>query len=526
MKTASFSLLNERKGHTKWRITAVSLSLASLCLTFSPTLNDAKADGRVTPRVIGGIEATPGAWPFMVSLIDSSAPTSADGQFCGGTLIGPRHVLTAAHCVDRGYGPIEPSQVVVQIGGGDLSFAPLSGTEEVIGVAVHPSFNPNTLENDLAILKLRNPSAVTPVSLPPAAGTSLYPEGTIGTVVGWGATKKLADSLFGGTFLYPFKLNQGSVPIASDQTCTNELGRYFRGDTMMCAGQKASSAGASDAIDACYGDSGGPLLVDGGSGTKIQVGVVSWGIECGSSLTRGVYSEISSNLPFATSFPTALPLLLDPPLVVTGPSSPTPGETVTCFTGTYDGDLPTSFEYTWRNQWGVINDQPLPTYTITAEDSAISCVVKAINSGGFIKSESAEIAVVQPTPTPSPTPSPTPTLSPEPTSVPDQTPPSGSIISFSCTGRRCRVIATASDDSDNVARVYGLLERSSTRSGRALIGSFSFPTKRIAGGAWIGSFAINRRIRQRISLTLKVIDTAGNRNDAADTRTLLLAALR
>ncbi len=495
-------------------IASLSLFIA-IFSDFSP----ANADSRITSRVIGGIEAAPGAWPFMVALIASSASNSADGQFCAGTLIGPRHVLTAAHCVANFFGgTVEPSQILVQIGGADLSFAPLSGTEEVIGVTRHPLYNPYTLENDLAILKLRNASSVTPVSLPSAPGTGLYPENTLGTVVGWGATKKLSDP---NIYLYPFKLNQGTVPIASDQTCSNELGRYFREETMMCAGQKASSAGAADAIDACYGDSGGPLIVDDGLGNKVQVGVVSWGVECGSSLTRGVYSEVSANLSFATSFPVAQPIAITSPIVTfSGATVPTVGDTVTCQPGTYEGDQPTSFQYGWFNQFGTIFNQQNPTYTITEADRTVGCVVFASNSGGTIETYSGEIGVLLPTPTPTPTPT------PEPTAMPDLTPPNGSILNFSCNGRRCSFIASADDDSGSIKRVTALVERSSTRSERAIIGSMHAPTRPISYGIWYGSFGVNRRIRQRISITLKVIDHAGNRNGSADTATLILGAAR
>jgi hypothetical protein len=521
-------MMNNKKlksGRLELQLRKSLIAGLSLCISVFSHFSSAKADSRITSRVIGGVEAAPGAWPFMVALIDSSASTSADGQFCAGTLIGPRHVLTAAHCVTNFFGgTVEPSQILVQIGGTDLSFAPLSGTEQIIGVTRHPLYNASTLENDLAILKLRNASSVTPVNLPAASGTALYPENTLGTVVGWGASKKLTDS---GIYLYPFKLNQGTVPIASDQTCSDELGRYFRGETMMCAGQKASSAGAADAVDACYGDSGGPLIVDDGLGNKVQVGVVSWGVECGSSLTRGVYSEVSANLSFATSFPVAQPIeLTSPTVTLSGGPFPSVGDTVTCQLGTYDGDQPTSLEYRWRNQFGTIFGQQNPTYTITDADSSIGCVVLASNSGGAIETYSAEIGILRPTPTQTPTPTPTPTPSAEPTAIPDLTPPSGSILQLTCSGRRCSFISSADDDSGNIKRVTALVDRSSTRSGRAIIGSMHVPTRLISSRIWYGAFSVNRRIRQRISITLQVIDEAGNRNGTADTASLILGANR
>ena len=493
----------------------------SLLVSVLSAFQEADAQDRITPRVIGGVEAAAGAWPFMVVLIDSSATNSADGQFCGGTLIGPRHVLTAAHCVTNFLGnTVEPSQILVQIGGADLSFAPLSGTEQVIGVTRHPLYNSSTLENDLAILKLKNASAVTPLNLPAVSGTALYPENTVGTVIGWGATKKLTDS---NIYLYPLKLNQGSVPIAYDQTCSNELGRYFRGETMMCAGQKASSAGASGAVDSCYGDSGGPLIVDDGFGNKVQIGVVSWGVECGTSLTRGVYSEVSANLPFATSFPMAQPIELTPPTVIfSGEIFPTIGDAVTCQLGTYDGDPPTSFAYSWRNQFGTISGQQNAVYTIAEGDASVSCTINASNAGGSITSESLAIGILQPTPTPTLTPTPR----TEPTAIPDLTPPNGSILNFSCRRRRCEFIASANDYNGGIKRVTALVERSPTRSKKSVTVSFQVPTRLISPGIWIGSFSVDRRIRQRISITLKVIDEAGNRNGSAYKETLILPATR
>ncbi|NXD00306.1 TMPS4 protease, partial [Certhia familiaris] len=223
-----------------------------------------------TPRVLGGSPAAIEAWPWQVSL------QYRKEHICGGSIIGPGWVLTAAHCFKNN--PIIQSWRV-KAGSDLLSGAATFAVEKVFLAEVTPA---SPKDNDIALVKLRSPvqdsDSTKPICLP-YFDEELVP-GTPLWVIGWGYTEehgKLSE-----------RLQQAEVELIDEQSCNLAAYHGDVTDRMLCAGLPQGG------VDTCQGDSGGPLLYSGGHWQV--VGIVSWGQGCGTPSTPGVYTSVRAYL--------------------------------------------------------------------------------------------------------------------------------------------------------------------------------------------------------------------------------------
>ncbi|WP_116113665.1 S1 family peptidase [Austwickia chelonae] len=309
------------------------VAIATFGMALAPSgINAAAPDngpGKDSTHIIGGVAAAQDEFPFMVSL-------QRNGQhFCGGSLINPGAVLTAAHCVEDiapapvpeeppAPAPAPPAPTPTSTAPAPTPSAPaptsnsarnqpsmtldeaIAKTDLVIGrtklsdtsqgvvrkiaregeakeakIAVHPKYGKET-GFDIAIVLLdQDVSGVMPVRIPTGNTDSLLAPGAMATVAGWG-------NMDTDLFQFPDRLRKVDVPILSDEECLTNAGKSYNPKSDICAGRKGK--------DSCQGDSGGPLMRKiPGRDEYFQIGVVSWGAGCAAQGGPGFYTSVSSS---------------------------------------------------------------------------------------------------------------------------------------------------------------------------------------------------------------------------------------
>lgn len=260
-----------------------AVTLALIALAAAP----GAASAQISTRIVGGSPVPITNAPWQVAVLDGNNP-AAKSLYCGGALIRPRVVLTAAHCV------LPPSPFAIHDGANDVIVAGATtwtdagqGVEDHIAFAVvNPSYDGNPSSGDAALLILDDPVSSafgTPIKLAGHNEKQLWKAGRSATVSGYGTTAE-------GGAPSPV-LRAATVPILSDSYCNQVYPTVFSATTELCAGFK------SGGVDACQGDSGGPLTVParGGDGGFVrQVGIVSFGTGCAEPNAPGVYSRVGS----------------------------------------------------------------------------------------------------------------------------------------------------------------------------------------------------------------------------------------
>jgi len=254
-----------------------------------------------TEMIVGGTAAPDGKYPWQVRLYSSD--DDAVG-FCGGSIIDEKWILTAAHCL------LDTDAVVVGYGSNDRTKTTKIESEKII---VHPGYIAGE-KADVALVKLKKPipDAKAIAYADAAQDQALLPDGANVVVTGWGAIwdfqafNNAVDVMAGRRTVSerkllsdeelqaPLKLHEVDIQVIDPTECkavykSLQVPAFAIGDTEICA------TGLAGGKDSCFGDSGGPLVVaaDNARGYA-QVGIVSWGPQCGNPLYPGVYTRVSS----------------------------------------------------------------------------------------------------------------------------------------------------------------------------------------------------------------------------------------
>ncbi|XP_076469259.1 chymotrypsin-like protease CTRL-1 [Babylonia areolata] len=228
-------------------------------------------------RIVNGDVASPHSWPAQLSLqMDMSY------HICGAVVLNENYALTAAHCVNDRY----PSRYSVACGVHSLRKKneenwQVSTARQII---VHPSYNPYSLANDIAIIRLSTPLRMTATcqkaNLP--QDNSYNYERVSSFITGWG---RLSGSGSSATYL-----KQAPIPVLTQNSCKQHWGHYIR-DSHICVHDSSLHYGA------CNGDSGGPLFSPDHRTNKMTVtGLTSFGAQGCDTRMASVYTRVSSFL--------------------------------------------------------------------------------------------------------------------------------------------------------------------------------------------------------------------------------------
>jgi trypsin len=277
-------------------VASFSLGILGLMMSQMPSQVEAQQarPTRRNQRIVGGVDAPPNAYPWVVALEDDTG-----FQFCAGTLISDKKVLTAAHCTNV----VPTGQVRIRVGSNQRKGRTGKGAGgNVLTVKEqkrHPKYRDTgaTYDYDVAVWTLKrsvtSSATVGFISLPGRCGqvgsvdltcpSGLVDPNRVLRVIGWGTTSSGGSS--------SPTLKQVDVPVVSNNICNRRVSyNGLVSKRMFCAGVLATGG-----VDSCQGDSGGPIFgnYDANAKTALQAGIVSWGEGCALPNKPGVYTRLS-----------------------------------------------------------------------------------------------------------------------------------------------------------------------------------------------------------------------------------------
>jgi hypothetical protein len=254
-----------------------------------------------TPRIVGGTTTTIASWPWQAAITLDPADftgTPFQRQFCGGSLVAPNVIVTAAHCIyDDSTDSWTPPGDYASITGRTTLSNTAEGQEiqwsnyyYFVDGAGNQLYDPNTSRWDVVVATLASASPASnsaPIKIAGANEAAIWvPADENAWATGWGTTSS------GGS--KSDTLRQVELDVLADSVCGSSYGAGFHSDVMLCAGETAGGQ------DTCQGDSGGPLVAElASSGTPTQkfrlIGDTSFGFGCALAGFPGVYGRVAQD---------------------------------------------------------------------------------------------------------------------------------------------------------------------------------------------------------------------------------------
>lgn len=231
----------------------------------------------ISPRIVGGSDVAPSKYSWMASL----QYKNSGKHFCGATLIDARWLLTAAHCVQDK----RPSGIRVQVGLTQL-YGQFKPRYKVKSINIHPDYNLDTQDSDLALLELEQKINTSPIVIISPSKFNDLDKSEKMKVIGWGSiSPDRSKPIFKRT------LQKVELPLVENSLCSQSFPVLTNVATaitgnMFCLGYQAGGK------DSCYGDSGGPAFSKI-NGEYVQTGIVSFGYKCAKPNHYGVYTKLS-----------------------------------------------------------------------------------------------------------------------------------------------------------------------------------------------------------------------------------------